>query len=131
LVRGERLLVDAISSLGAINLSVDKWHCDIAVTSSQQGWMAPSGLAMVSVSQKWWQAYSKAKMFRSYWDFARAKSYLEKGGTPWTPAFSKIFALDISLGMMLEEGLPNIIARYARVAKVARDGIKSLGLSLS
>jgi aspartate aminotransferase-like enzyme len=32
--------------------------------------------------------------------------------------------------MMLNEGLPNIIARHARLAKAARDGVKSLGLPL-
>ena len=32
--------------------------------------------------------------------------------------------------MMLKEGLPNIVARHARVAKAAREGVKSLGLSL-
>ncbi len=31
---------------------------------------------------------------------------------------------------MLAEGLPNIIARHARLGKAARDGVKSLGLSL-
>jgi aspartate aminotransferase-like enzyme len=124
------LLVDAISSLGSIDLPVDDWHCDVAVTGSQKGWMVPPGLAMVSVSQEAWQAHSKAKMPRFYWDFAHAKSYLEKGQTPWTPAISIVFALSVSLEMMLKEGLPNIIARHARVGKAARAGVKSLGLSL-
>jgi len=124
------LLVDAISSLGAINLPVDEWHCDVTVTASQKGWMAPPGLAMVSVSQKAWQAYSEAKIPRLYWDFTQAKNYLEKGQTPWTPALSVIFALETSLQMMLQEGLPNIIARHTRVGKATRDGIKSLGLPL-
>ena len=124
------LLVDAVSSLGAINLPVDEWHCDVTVTASQKGWMVPPGLAMVSVSQKAWQAYSEAKIPRLYWDFTQAKSYLEKGQTPWTPALSIIFALETSLQMMLQEGLPNIIARHARVGKATRDGIKSLGLPL-
>ncbi len=124
------LLVDAISSLGSINLPVDDWHCDVAVTGSQKGWMAPPGLAMVSVSQEAWQAHSKAKMPRFYWDFAQAKSYLEKGQTPWTPAISTVFALSVSLEMMLTEGLANTIARHARVSKAAREGIKLLGLSL-
>ena len=35
------LLVDAISSLGSLNLPVDNWHCDVAATGSQKGWMAP------------------------------------------------------------------------------------------
>jgi len=124
------LLVDAISSLGSIDLPVDDWHCDVTVTGSQKGWMAPPGLAMVSVSQEAWQAHSTARMPRFYWDFAKAKSYLERGQTPWTPVLSIVFALSVSLGMMLQEGLPNIIARHARVAKAARDGVKSLGLSL-
>jgi aspartate aminotransferase-like enzyme len=124
------LLVDGISSLGSINLPVDDWHLDIAVAGSQKGWMAPPGMAMVSVSQEAWQANSKAKMPRFYWDFARAKSYLERWQNPWTPAVSILYALSVSLEMMLKEGLPNITARHARVAKAARDGVKSLGLSL-
>ncbi len=124
------LLVDAISSLGSINLPVDDWRCDVTVTGSQKGWMTPPGLAMVSVNQEAWQAHSKARMPRFYWDFAQAKSYLEKGQTPWTPAVSTIFALSVALEMMLKEGLPNIIARHARVSQAAREGVKSLGLPL-
>ncbi len=124
------LVVDAISSLGSIDLPVDDWHCDIVVTGSQKGWMVPPGLAMVSVSQKGWQAHSTAKMPRFYWDFTKAKKYLEVGQTPWTPVLSVVFALEVSLEMMLKEGLPNIIARHARIGKAARDGVKSLGLSL-
>jgi len=124
------LLVDAISGLGSIELPVDEWHCDVTVTGSQKGWMAPPGLAMVSVSEEGWRAQAKAKMPRFYWDFSKAKSYLERKQTPWTPAVTAVFALSVSLGMMLAEGLPNIVARHAQLGKVARDGVKSLGLSL-
>ena len=127
---GKLLLVDAISSLSAINLPVDEWHCDVVVTGSQKGWMIPPGLAMVSVSEKAWQANSQAKMPRFYWDFAKARSYLEKGQTPWTPAMTTIFALAKALELMEKEGLANILARHARVGQTARDGVKSLGLSL-
>jgi len=124
------LLVDAMSSIGSINLPVDDWHCDVTVTCSQKGYMAPPGVAMVSVSQEGWQAHSKAKMPRFYWDFTQAKSYLEKGQTPWTPVLPIVFALSTSLEMMLKEGLSNILARHARVSQATREGIKSLGLSL-
>jgi aspartate aminotransferase-like enzyme len=126
------LLVDAISSLGSINLPVDDWHCDIVVSGSQKGWMVPPGLAMVSVSQEAWQAHAKAKMPRFYWDFTKAKDYLGKtpAQTPWTPVISIFFAFAVALDMMLKEGLNNIFARHARVAQAARDGVKSLGLSL-
>ena len=92
--------------------------------------MVPPGLAMVSVSPEAWQANAKAKMPRFYWDFARAKNNLEKKETPWTPAISIVFAFSVAVDMMLKEGLANIVARHARVGKAARDGIKSVGLSL-
>ena len=124
------LLVDAVSSLGCIDLPTDGWHCDVVVTASQKGWMVPPGLAMISVSEKAWKAYSQARMPRFYLDFAKAKDYLQKGQTPWTPAISICYALDASLDLMLNEGLQNIFARHKRVAQMTRDGIKSLGLSL-
>jgi aspartate aminotransferase-like enzyme len=127
---GKLFLVDAISSLGCINLPADEWNCDVVVTASQKGWMAPPGLAMVSVSQKAWQAHAKARMPRYYLDFSKAKEFLQKGQTPWTPAISIFFALDVTLDLMLREGLDNIFARHGRVARLARDGVKSLGLSL-
>lgn len=124
------LLVDAISSLGSIDLPVDKWRCDVTVTASQKGWMVPPGMAMVSVSKEAWQAHAKAKMPRFHWDFAKAQQYLEIGQTPWTPAVSIVFALSVALDRMLKEGLPNIFARQARVGNAAREGVKSLGFSL-
>ena len=124
------VLVDAISALGSIDLQVDAWQCDVVVTGSQKGWMVPPGLAMVSISDKAWQAHAKARMPRFYWDFTKAKSYLEKGQTPWTPSVTIFFALDDSLDILLAEGLPNIFARHARMADLTRDGVKSNGLSL-
>ncbi len=124
------LLVDAISSLGCIDLSTDNWQCDVVVTGSQKGWMVPPGLTMVSVSEKAWQANAQAKMPRFYWDLSKAKAFLQKGQTPWTPAISLFYALDTTLDLILTEGLNNIFARHARVAEIAREGVKSLGLSL-
>ena len=124
------LLIDAISSLGCINLPTDDWNCDVVVTASQKGWMVPPGLAMVSVSEKAWQAHSQAKMPRYYWDFVKARDFLLKGQTPWTPAVSIFFALDSTLDLMLGEGIDNIFVRHAQVGQTARNGVKSLGLSI-
>lgn len=124
------LLVDAISSIGSIDLPVDAWACDVVVTASQKGWMSPPGLAMASVSPRAWAAYREAKMPRYNWDFAKAKSYLENGQTPWTPALSTFYALDTGLEIMAKEGLPNIIERHAAVTRRAREGVRALGLSL-
>jgi len=124
------LVVDAISSLSSIDLPVDKWDCDVVVTGSQKGWMVPPGLAMVSISSEGWKAFEKAKMPRFYWDFGKAKSYLERGENPWTPAVSVVFGLSVALKMMLKDGIQNIFARQARIGQLTRDGIKALGLSI-
>jgi aspartate aminotransferase-like enzyme len=124
------LLVDAVSSLGSIDLPVDEWHCDITITASQKGWMVPPGMAMISVSPEAWRAHARAGMPRAYFDFSYTRDCMEKGHLPWTPAVSLLFALSVSLKMMLEEGLANIVARHAQVGRATRDGMRSLGLSL-
>lgn len=124
------LLVDAISSLGSIDLPTDAWGCDVVITASQKGWMVPPGLTMLSYSPKAWQAHAVAKMPRFYWDLTRAKRYLEIGQTLTTPAVSVFYALDAALKLLEAEGLPNVIARHARAAGRARQGVKELGLEL-
>jgi aspartate aminotransferase-like enzyme len=124
------LLVDAISSLGCIDLQTDAWGCDVVVTGSQKGWMVPPGLAFASVGDRAWKAHAEARMPRFYWDFTKARDFLKKDQTPFTPAVSLFYALDVSLKTMAEEGLENIFARHGRYGQRAREGVKSLGLSL-
>jgi aspartate aminotransferase-like enzyme len=124
------VIVDAVSSLSAVPCPVDAWDLDVVVTGSQKGWMIPPALAMISISERAWKAYEVAKMPRYYSDVGKAKKYLENGQTPWTPAVSVFFALDVALKMMLDEGLENIFARHERIGKATRDGVKALGLEL-
>ena len=127
---GKLLLGDAISSLSSIDLPVDKWGCDVVVTGSQKGWMVPPGLAMASISPEGWRAFDKATMPRFYWDFGKARSYLEKGQNPWTPAISVVYALTIAMDMILKEGIRNIFEKHKRIGQMTRDGVKALGLSM-
>ncbi len=124
------LLVDAISSLGSLRCSVDAWDLDVVATGSQKGWMVPPGLAMVSVSERGWQAYEQSKMPRFYFDLGKAKEFLAKGQTPWTPAISIFFALDVALQHLTADGIDGIVARHQRIADQTRSGVKSLGLQL-
>jgi aspartate aminotransferase-like enzyme len=128
--RGVLTIVDAVSSLSAVPCQVDKWELDVVVTGSQKGWMVPPSLAMMSVSERGWQANSTAKMPRFYLDVGKAKKYLETGQTPWTPAVSVFYALDVALDMMLKEGLEGIFARHARIGALTRQQVKAMGLEL-
>lgn len=124
------LIVDAVSSLAAIDLRTDEWGLDVVSTASQKAWAAPPGLAMISMSDRAWQAHKSAKMPRYYWDLASAKSYLERGQTPATPAVSVVFALAEALRLLEEEGLDTAISRHTSVARRARAGATELGLEL-
>lgn len=126
---GKLLIVDGISSIGSIDLPVDELQIDVAISGSQKGWMVPPGMTMLSVSQTAWQANAKAKMPRFYWDLSKAKASAEKGETPWTPAVAIMFGFDVSLDMLLKEGMKNVYARHARIAKASREGARTLGLA--
>jgi aspartate aminotransferase-like enzyme len=122
------IVVDAVSSLGCVDLRMDEWDLDVVFTGSQKGWMVPPGLAMVGISQRAWAAAEKATLPRFYWDFRNARKSLEKGQTPYTPPVSIYFGLDVALKMMREEGREAIFARHARVAELARSRAGALGL---
>jgi aspartate aminotransferase-like enzyme len=128
---GKLLVVDAISSMSSINCPVDAWNCDVVISGSQKGWMVPPGMAFASVSPEGWKAHAGAKIPHFYWDFTRAKKYYDdKKENPWTPVVPIVYALTVSLKMILKEGLDNVFKRHARVGQMTRDGIKKLGLPL-
>jgi len=127
---GPLVLVDAVSSLGAIPFEADGWGLDVVVTGSQKGWMVPPGLAFVSMSERAWRAYENAKMPRFYLDLGRHRDALAKGQTPWTPAMSIFFGLDVALERMAEEGAERIFTRHASMGRMVREGVKAFGLEL-
>jgi len=132
-VKGEfdkLFIVDSISGVGSIPLPVDEWKVDVAISASQKGWMVPPGLAFVSLSDRAWKAYARARMPRFYFDLGKHKSSLEKGQTPWTPAVSVLYGLVTALDMMVQEGLPNLFERHARIGRRTREGVTAIGLSL-
>ncbi|MEE8347170.1 MAG: alanine--glyoxylate aminotransferase family protein [Dehalococcoidia bacterium] len=124
------LLVDAVSSLGAIPLDMDGWGLDVVVTGSQKGWMVPPGLAFVALSERAWKANESARMPRFYFDLAKARDFLQKSQTPWTPAMSVFFGLDLALEKMAAEGLESIYTRHANIGRTVRESVKALGLEL-
>ena len=132
-VKGEfdkLLLVDGISSVCSLPLPTDAWRCDVVASASQKGWMVPPGLAFISFSQRAWDAHSKATMPRFYFDVSTSMRYFETGQPPWTPALPVMFALDLALDAIIEEGLEAIFARHRKIAGMMREGVKRLGLSL-
>jgi aspartate aminotransferase-like enzyme len=128
---GALLLVDCVSSMGAIPFETDAWGADVAVTGSQKAWMIPPGMTMLSVSPRAWQATETAKLPRSYWDFRAVLSFQQKGQTPYTPAITQMYGLREALRLMDAEGLDGVFKRHREIAEYTRRGIRRLGLQLA
>jgi aspartate aminotransferase-like enzyme len=124
------LLVDGVSGVGAIEIKVDEWGVDMLCTASQKAFMLPPGLAMVSVSDKAWEIVNSNKSPRFYFSIPAFKKVLDKWNTAYTPSVTLFYGLEAALGMMEEEGLDNVYARHALLARATRAAVKALGLRL-
>jgi aspartate aminotransferase-like enzyme len=128
---GEALMiVDAVTSLGAVNIPIDAWGIDVVASGSQKGYMIPPGLGFVSVSPKAWEAYKTAKLPRFYLDLGAYKKAAAKNSNPFTPPVNLVLALQVALRMMQKEGLESIFARHQRLMRATRDAVKALSLPL-
>ena len=124
---GALVVVDAVSSLGAVPLETDAWGLDVVVSGSQKALMTPPGLSFVAVSPAAWERCESAMLPRFYFDWRKARGTLD---TPFTPAVSNVAALDVALGLLLDEGLEVAFARHAALGHACREGVKAMGLEL-
>lgn len=124
------MLVDAISSVGCIPMQTDAWGLDVVVTGSQKGFMVPPGLAFAAVGPRAREAAKTATMPRFYFDFEKHFNYFKLGQTPWTPAVSVMFSLDLAIQKLLEDGMEAVYTKHAKIAADVRAGVKELGLEL-
>lgn len=124
------LLVDCVSSLGSMPFKMDEWGVDIAVSGSQKGFMLPTGMAILGVSQKALAAMETAGLPRTFFDFRDMMAANANGGFPYTPPLQLIHGLSESLKMLFEEGLDNVYARHFRLAEGVRKAVEAWGLKL-
>lgn len=124
------LLVDVISSIGAIDYRHEEWGVDVTIGGSQKGLMVPPGLGFNAISPKALAASNSARLPRSYWDWAPILDFNSRGFFPYTPAINLLFGLDEALSMILEEGLPRVFARHLRLAEATRRAVRGWGLAL-
>jgi alanine-glyoxylate transaminase/serine-glyoxylate transaminase/serine-pyruvate transaminase len=124
------LYVDGVSSIASIDFRMDEWGVDLAVAGSQKGFMLPTGLAIVCVSQKALAARKAAKLSRCFFDFDDMIATNKDGFFPYTPATTLMRALRESVDLLLEEGLENVYARHHRLAEAVRRAVAAWGLKL-
>jgi len=125
---GALVVVDAVSSLGAVPCETDAWGLDVVVSGSQKALMTPPGLGLAAVSDTALEATGSTGRF--YFDWKRTRDAQRKLDAPFTPAVSLVAALDVALGLLLDEGLDAAFERHVRLGRAARAGVKAMGLDL-
>jgi alanine-glyoxylate transaminase/serine-glyoxylate transaminase/serine-pyruvate transaminase len=127
---GALLMVDTISSLASIDYRPDEWGVDVTVGGSQKGLMLPPGLAFNAIGPKAAVQSRQARMPRSYFDWTSMAQAPETGQFPYTPATNLLFGLRAAIDMLLEEGLPQVFQRHARLAEATRRAAQAWGLEI-
>jgi aspartate aminotransferase-like enzyme len=129
---GALLVVDVISSLGAVPYDGDRWGVDVAVGGSQKALGATPGLAFVSVSEAAWEASREATSPRFYFDWAAYKTSYELPDpeSPWTPAISLLLGLREAIRLYEDEGHDAVLERHRVLSEATKEGIRALGLDL-
>ena len=125
------VIVDGITSIGAIPFKMDEWGVDVAITGSQKALMLPPGLAFVAFSSRAWKAVEANKSVREFYlDMKAYAKSIADGDTPYTPANTLIEALGTSLKMIKEETIEGVWKRTSTIAEAFRQGMLGMGLKL-
>jgi len=128
---GALLLVDAVTSLGGVDVRVDDWRVDICYSGTQKCLSCPPGLSPVTFSsaalevmdgrktpvQSW---YLDVSMLRSYWGEERVYHH--------TAPINMTYALHEAIQIVLEEGLDECHDRHWQQHLSLRKGLERLGL---
>lgn len=120
-------VVDVISGLIAAPFHQDLWGADVVLGASQKGFMAPAGVAFISVSDSARQAITRPRSI--YFSIPKAEECRKIGQTYATPAVIDMFGLNAGLDMILEEGLENCWARHKGLSAIVRDNVRNNGVN--
>ena len=132
---GTLVVVDGVCATAGEVMHQQAWGVDLALTASQKAIGVPPGLALVVAGPRAMQAYRRRETpvgnYYADWESwlpimeayeARTPSYFG------TPAVNLVWALNVSLGQILEEGMEARFARHARISRACKAAISALGL---
>jgi aspartate aminotransferase-like enzyme len=132
---GALCIVDAVASIGAHALEVDRWGIDVCIGGPQKALAGSSGTSLVSISDRAWAAMrdnpgAPRASFLSLLDWKDGWIDAGRRQIPGTPSIVEMLALEAACARVLDEGLDEVIARHTRVARGCRAGVRGLGFEL-
>lgn len=123
------VMVDGVTSVGAVDLQLRKLDLDALVFGSQKALALPPGLAVVCVSSRFMEKATKVKNRGYYLDLVQYKKMADKDLPLTTPPVSLMYGMDYQLDKILKEGMQQRYERHQRMAEMVRQwAMKRLGL---
>jgi alanine-glyoxylate transaminase/serine-glyoxylate transaminase/serine-pyruvate transaminase len=126
--RDALMIVDAVTSLGAIPVDGSGWGIDACSSCSQKGLGAPSGLAPVMFSPRALERRVTCRSF--YLDVSLLEDYWLRRKYHHTISAPLVYALATALAEVEEEGLEARWSRHERVHRAVTAALDAAGLSL-
>ena len=124
------LLVDSISGLASADYRHDDWGVDVSISGSQKGLMLPPGLSFNALSPKAIAASKTATLPKAFWAWDEMLEMNRSGYFPYTPSTNLLYGLSEALDMLLDQGLPVVLARHQRWAAGVRAAVQAWGLAI-
>lgn len=130
---GALFLVDMVTSLGGMNVAIDRMGIDAAYSGTQKCLSCPPGLSPVSLSPSAMKTlenrrspvtswYLDMGMVKNYWGAERKYHH--------TAPINMIYGLREALRLITEEGLEARFARHQLHHRALVAGIEAMGLSM-
>jgi alanine-glyoxylate transaminase/serine-glyoxylate transaminase/serine-pyruvate transaminase len=133
---GVLVVVDGVCSVAGEELRQEDWGVDIALTASQKAIGVPPGLALVVVGTRAMEIFHarRSPVVNYYADWTKWLPIMQayearEPGYFGTPPVNLIWALDVSLGQILEEGMDARFDRHRRISRAIKAGVTALGMS--
>ena len=126
-------IVDAVTSLGGIDLNVDGWQVDAIYSGTQKCLSCVPGLSPISFSQQAVDVIKNRKNKVQSWflDMELVMAYWGQGGKRayhHTAPVNSVYALHESLRILHEEGLQAAWQRHADMHLALKAGLENIGL---
>jgi aspartate aminotransferase-like enzyme len=121
--------VDFVASAGGSAVDVDACHIDLGLLGSQKVLSLMPDLSMISVSERAWAAVAETG-YTGYDALAPWRTALADKYFPYTHNWQALAGLQVSLRMLLDEGLDHVYARHARVAAYCRERLRAMNVRL-
>lgn len=130
-------VLDGVCSVAGEEIRQEEWKIDVVLTASQKAVGVPPGLALMVASERAIEAWQKRKRpvgsYYSDWThwLPVMKAYEERRPAYFgTPAVNLVSGLEVSLGLILKEGMEPRFRRHSERGATFRTAMRDMGLRM-